>query len=227
MPDEYSSLNGIVFNVGITVVTIKAYDTCGNVSSIACSFDLTVSQCSLPVKLISFTGKSTEAGNVLDWQTNSEKNFSHFEVEKSIDAKSFKQISKIVGKGDSKEKLGYTYIDSIGGGSYYRLKMVDSDGSSAYSTIIHIIGHELADKIGEFYPNPIEGQFSSININSSITNIWTISYYDLLGKLLFVDKKMVVKGNNEIKVDSRLLEKGVNIISFESPRKSYFRKIIK
>ena len=51
----------------------------------------------LPVRLISFTGKSTDKGNELSWKTSQEQNFSHYEIERSADSRSFKNIGKVIG----------------------------------------------------------------------------------------------------------------------------------
>jgi hypothetical protein len=66
----------------------------------------------LPVRLISFTGKSTEKGNELNWKASSETNFSHYEVERSNDAKIFEMIGKVDGAGNTNEKLSYDFVDN-------------------------------------------------------------------------------------------------------------------
>jgi hypothetical protein len=60
----------------------------------------------LPVNLISFQGKATEKGNALNWKTSSETNFSHFEIQRSDDAKAFEKI----GNQTANESANYEFL---------------------------------------------------------------------------------------------------------------------
>lgn len=90
---------------------------------------------SLPVSLLSFTAKAIDKAVLLNWKTVSEKNFSHFEVEKSADARHFQRISALDGASSN-----YSHTDNspFEGPNYYRLKMVDTDGSTDSSKIIAV-----------------------------------------------------------------------------------------
>jgi Concanavalin A-like lectin/glucanases superfamily/Secretion system C-terminal sorting domain/HYR domain len=74
----------------------------------------------LPVRLVSFDGKPTEKGNLLEWKTSSEENFSYFEVERSspltpgggISLEKFVKIGVVKCAGNIKEKLAYSYLDN-------------------------------------------------------------------------------------------------------------------
>lgn len=98
---------------------------------------------SLPVDLVSFTGESTQNSIELKWETASEKNNSHFEVYRSLDAKSFEKIGQVVGQGNSQTLNGYDYTDKIVGAvQYYQLKQVDFDGEYEYSKVIAVKSEE-------------------------------------------------------------------------------------
>lgn len=98
----------------------------------------------LPVDLISFTGKRLDAGNVaLNWSTASEKNAFEYEVERSFSwGGTFETMGKVKAKGNSRIKTTYTFADKndYAHNSYYRLKMVDNDGTFEYSNIIVVAG---------------------------------------------------------------------------------------
>jgi len=126
----------------------------------------------LPVTLISFTGRSTAAGNLLKWSTTSETNNDGFEIERSIDAKLFEKIGYVDGKGESATLQSYQFSDQnplpI---SYYRLKQLDHDGKFEHSRIIQV-RLEIADL--KVYPNPVKGKLtveSSQNKNIQIYNL--------------------------------------------------------
>ena len=67
------------------------------------------------------------------WVTSTEINVSHFNVQRSTDGITFYTIGKINAKGASK----YSFIDNTNhtGVVYYRLEMVDKNGSKTYSEI--------------------------------------------------------------------------------------------
>lgn len=111
---------------------------------------------SLPVKLVKFEGKNTGEGNALIWATTSEVNSDYFGVERAVDGKNFKEISRVSGAGNSAvtNEYGFTDRSYTSGSNYYRLKQVDRDGTYAYSRIIYIDAKNgLVSKI---YPNPVQ-----------------------------------------------------------------------
>src|SRR5690606_6034315 len=77
----------------------------------------------LPVSLMSFEGKRSPEGIVLDWKTASEKNNDRFEIQRSPDGKTFERIGTVAGNGNSSNVISYAFTDkSPGNGiNYYRL----------------------------------------------------------------------------------------------------------
>jgi hypothetical protein len=66
---------------------------------------------SLPVELTSFNGRNTERGNLLNWSTSSEEQNDGFEVQKSMDGKSFEEIGFVKGNGTSLSNHTYDFLD--------------------------------------------------------------------------------------------------------------------
>lgn len=86
---------------------------------------------SLPVDLLSFTASYQDPEVVLNWQTASEINSSHFSIEKSGDAVNFNEIGRKQAAGQSNSIIYYRYTDwkPLPGSNYYRLKQVDINGT--------------------------------------------------------------------------------------------------
>lgn len=86
----------------------------------------------VPVDLIDFNAQYSNGAVRITWQTASEKNNDYFEVQRSLDGKTYETIAEIDGAGDSDELLAYSTIDASPylGVSYYRLHQVDFDGTS-------------------------------------------------------------------------------------------------
>jgi hypothetical protein len=106
----------------------------------------------LPVTLLTFDAVKTERGVHVSWSTASELNSAYFEVETSGDSKSWKVLGKesARGKGNSGASYFYDDLKPVNGMNYYRLRMVDRDGSFAFSRIKSVRFGE-----GAFaYPNP-------------------------------------------------------------------------
>ncbi|CAN5814417.1 hypothetical protein BH10BAC2_BH10BAC2_26400 [soil metagenome] len=104
----------------------------------------------LPISLISFTGYSDNNKNILNWKTSSEINSSRYEVERGFDGNNFEKIG-VVHPANSTIGSSYNYADDIrhiyANNFYYRLKMVDKDGSYNYSPVVSINVHGRSEKI--------------------------------------------------------------------------------
>jgi predicted outer membrane repeat protein len=179
----------------------------------------------LPINLISFSGKNTEKGNLLTWQTSNEKDFSHFEVERSSDGKRFEKVGKVQGQ----KSENYQYIDnstiqnSQSEINYYRLKMVDLDGKYNYSNTISIENYMGKTNVGNFYPNPSQG-ITYIDITTLEKGDWNITTFDITGKVTHTQNTFLQKGLNTLTLGK--LGKGVNLVKFENKGKVIVRRIV-
>lgn len=108
----------------------------------------------LPVTLTSFTGQTRSTSNHLLWQTASEANNAYFVLEHSADGQVFTPLATIAGAGVSQQTKNYVYIDAASPGRwYYRLRQVDYDGSTHYSSVV-VLTSSLATLTA--YPNPVQ-----------------------------------------------------------------------
>ena len=116
---------------------------------------------SLPISMRSFdVTKKGEDGAALKWVTSSEENSSHFEVERSIDNKSWTKIGVVNASGNSYAEQHYQFDDSnlklIANDDrifYYRLKAVDLDSKFDFSEIRNL-QLDYEDIVISIYPNP-------------------------------------------------------------------------
>jgi Leucine-rich repeat (LRR) protein len=170
---------------------------------------------SLPVTLVSFTGKQGFGKNHLTWKTTSETDNSGFEIEKSVDARTFEKIGFVDGNGDTEEDKIYHFTDlqphRI---TYYRLKQLDRyDGKFEYSKIIMVkqTGSEIS-----IYPNPAQNQLTI----SGMQNSEYVSIFSQNGTL--VSKELIdTKGN----VETGSLVNGIYTIKIgDRTKKIVFRR---
>jgi hypothetical protein len=131
----------------------------------------------LPIELVSFNGYIKNNNHILDWRTKAEKNFSHFELQHSINGIDFETMSPIKAKGQG-SAYSFTHQNPTAATHYYRLKMVDNDGAFKFSQVISLNKNET--KSLTIYPNPSK---NSINIVTSDYN-QPMRFYSINGALL-------------------------------------------
>ena len=71
----------------------------------------------------------------LKWSTHSDKDVSHFSIEKSTDGKNYNQAGIVFAFGNTSETMNYPFTDkninaNQAGVIYYRLSSVDINGKS-------------------------------------------------------------------------------------------------
>ncbi|MCE7043331.1 T9SS type A sorting domain-containing protein [Dyadobacter sp. CY312] len=113
---------------------------------------------SLPVTLTSFkVSKEGTSLAQLNWTTTQEANSSHFEIERSGNASDWQVLGRKESSKNSSQLVNYNFTDvtPISGMNYYRLKMVDLDGTFAHSRVESINFGEYADRAITVFPNPV------------------------------------------------------------------------
>ncbi|WP_051664314.1 T9SS type A sorting domain-containing protein [Dyadobacter crusticola] len=108
----------------------------------------------LPVTLVSFNGNQEGNTIFLTWKTTDETNSNRFEVERSSNGKNWRTIQTVKAIGESKVAHHYDAIDTdpLSGENLYRLRMIDHDGSTAFSKIVSVQFEGEKDFI---FPNPV------------------------------------------------------------------------
>ena len=109
----------------------------------------------LPVELTRFTATTKDQSVNVNWATASEKNSDRFEIQRSATGGTFETVGTVKGQGNTSSAHNYAFVDSrpLAGRSYYRLRQVDIDGTTAYSPVAAVqVRNELA-----VYPNPSTG----------------------------------------------------------------------
>jgi hypothetical protein len=138
----------------------------------------------LPVKLMQFSAARVKHTTQLKWRTASEQNAGRFEIERSANGKQFSHIGTVKAYGNSPVQRTYSYDDATAPFAevpvvYYRLKMVDNDGTVAYSEVVALASRQSADAGVTAYPNPFSGQLY-VGMEQEQAVVITVS--DITGK---------------------------------------------
>ena len=154
----------------------------------------------LPVELLSFTGRPEACTTLLNWVSASEEAFSAYELEWSADGRNFEMIESIAGAGGSDLTKNYNYThEKASAKNYYRLKMVDLDGSYEYSDLV-FVETACANDLGmTVFPNPLhisEGLVTISLFSKHSDNVETqLVITDLTGRVV---SKTTILMENEL-----------------------------
>lgn len=167
-----------------------------------------------PLNLLNFSASNNAPAIVLNWKSTSEENFSHYEVQRSLDATNFKSIATVKGKcNNSTAPCYYSYEDLIVKEIvYYRLKMVDLDNSFSYSSIITNTSTNKGNDLVLVSSAAVNDQLT-IQVSASSANKVNYSIYDSNGKWILSKMNEEVKpGMNQCIIDISGLTEGIYLL---------------
>lgn len=154
----------------------------------------------LPVTWLSFEAKDKGDEVMLDWQTGTEINNDHFNVERSIDGVHFTVVGKVVASNHP-QGGHYLYVDYIGTLAsekvFYRIVQVDKDLNYSYSGI-RFINREQDPKVA-VWPNPIRNVLH-LSIVTAFNDQVQIAVFDSQGRLLLLKEEQFTRGKNTISI---------------------------
>lgn len=169
----------------------------------------------LPLTLLEFSGKFENDNAVLNWKTEGEINADEFIVERSVDGVRFTEIDKVAAvnrPGTHTYSFTDAAIRTLGMQTiYYRLQQKDIDGQFTYSKIISISLDSKNDLV-RLYPNPATNQLD-LFIHSISRNNIKLQIIDATGRLINIESRQIMVGDNRVKIDISKLAPGIYFIS--------------
>lgn len=147
--DNFADNNTIGFGNKNTINTwwaVFTATTSGRLRQPACA--------TLPVKLLQFSGTSKGCDVQVSWQTAGEKDLARYEIEHSTTGAGFTKLAQVESSNSLAENL-YSYtFGGQNGNNLIRLRMVNKDGSFAYSSTIHVTVACTVRPVLTVSPNP-------------------------------------------------------------------------
>jgi acetyl esterase/lipase len=171
----------------------------------------------LPLTLLSFTGEARNDKVNLYWNTAAEYNVKKIIVERSSDGLTFNELAEVSPKGSSSIGAAYTKTDlyPFSGISFYRLRIVDVDGSIEFSRAIKIQMAKKEISITQLYPNPVT-DFLHVQIQSDKFQAVQLYVFDIAGKRLLTRTINLKNGINDTNIPFANWGKGMYIIKYEN-----------
>ena len=175
------------------------------------------SESALPVELTSFSVSSVNGKVILKWETATELNSYGFEIERSSSSDAdgmWELVGFVKGSGNSNSSKQYSFDDQSFsyGKVYYRLKMIDADGTFEYSNII-CLSAEVPTQFAlkQNYPNPFNPS-TTIGYSVPKESRVAVSVFDMLGqKVADLADRMHSPGNYSVNFDATALPSGLYI----------------
>jgi hypothetical protein len=173
-----------------------------------CSYSISAFNATvLPITLKYFTAWKRPDANRLTWMTTSEKNFSHFDIEKSLDGVNFMRIGTKAGKGSSSSTASYLFDDNeMKSLQYYRLKYVDANGQYMYSNIARVSRDDVnTSKV--IFSNQVTSTLALRVIDMNTENL-SIRIIDNSGREIKSQKVKVNPGENSFNLNTSTIPNG-------------------
>lgn len=168
----------------------------------------------IPVELVSFNASLSGNSVLLSWKTATERNSNLFAIERKSEGTDWQLIGSVKAAGTTTEEQNYSFTDKISeaGVYYYRLKMIDFDGTYEYSSVIELeFGTPMVYSLEQNYPNPFNPS-TTIRYQIPFQSFVTLELYDITGKLIStLMKKEVAQGFHQFsfEANSYALSSGV------------------
>ena len=185
------------------------------------TFTLTVTGVPLSIKLENISATNAGTRNRIDWVTGNEEKGDKFELERSSDASNFELIGLIGAKGEASK---YTYWDEapLNGINYYRLKMVDANGSTSYSKTVSASTRVSGQFSVDAYPNPVKDNLTVVAHGTDAQD-GTVTISDLSGKVV----RTVKADGGYASLDMKNLAAGFYIVKYSDKEHTQTLKVTK
>ncbi len=221
-------------NTGTQVVTLPSLTTATTTARIKVQasnnifFDISnnnfsITSAPLPVSLVSLNAYQKNSNIIVEWNVANEVNLNRYEVEKADDGSNFTKVGTLAANNQSK----YAWIDvnAKTGSNYYRLKMIDNDGTTKYSAVVSV---KIDSEINTFtiLNNPVIGNQLSVQFGGANKGTYYIKIYSQIGQLIFSKSINHIGGSATYNVGINNVAKGIYQVSIINATNTLMNKTI-
>lgn len=180
--------------------------------------------CNAPLSIegLEFDGFVMKGIPTLFWEIDQHLNPLGFEIQRSLNGKTFGLADKI--EYDGSRSYSYTDPFRFKGIAFYRMKVEKEDGGYEYSDVIELKNNGLEYALSEVYPNPANTSFS-LDLASNEEEIISIRVYDLSGQMIWQDSREIFAGGNVMTIPSESFETGLYLVKIGNSSWTATRKV--
>ncbi|MEJ7914321.1 MAG: T9SS type A sorting domain-containing protein, partial [Chitinophagaceae bacterium] len=178
--------------------------------------------------LLKFTAAAKNSKATLNWEAICDNNFMHYLVEHSTDGVRFSSLGRVYADAvGSIKRSQFEHLQHSADIHFYRLKMVNRDGTFKYSQTITINNSSTGTNDVLVTQNPFNHQIS-FNINRASRAELQITLLDAAGNTLVSKQQTAVKGKNLLILnDLGSLPSGLYRLVVASPEKIVVKNVLK
>ncbi|ARS34874.1 T9SS type A sorting domain-containing protein [Pontibacter actiniarum] len=236
VPMDWTAAGDAVIGYNLSLVNSKKKRTKAKPSAVATFDNFSVSSIEseqiitpLPVEFVEVNAKAKGKQAELSWATASETNNAYFAIERSHNGVHFEEIARVKGAGNSMRLLSYNFTDNapLAGTAYYRIKQVDTDGSSETSKVMAITTEAAMATEMQVYPTLVQGQAVNLKLNGATTGQAELSILSFGGNVVrtkTIDVAEAAAGTQVL--ENGELSKGAYIVMLTHNGETFRKKLI-
>ncbi len=142
----------------------------------------------LPVNLISFNVTQSASTAISVWKVAEEQEVREYQIERSIDGKSFSPITSIASLKSSSAEYRFVDQSPASGWNYYRLRTIEDNGDVRLSSVVSLYFETGKGFNLSLFPNPVTGGNLTIKSFEGKANIRLNSIVDPMGRRIDLGK---------------------------------------
>ncbi len=184
------------------------------VGTTTCTETVTVTKDNvLPIELSLFNAFAEESVNRLVWETSTEVDGSHFEIQSSHDGIHFLAQVEMAANGTIDELSRYTWVDQrpLIGNTYYRLLSYDLDGDYEISPVRVVQRTKRGFTLNGF-PNPVKSTFNVVLEGQFEGGEILLELFNVSGQMLYSKEFDGSESLTSHQIDVEHLPKGVYVL---------------
>jgi hypothetical protein len=211
--------NGVTdAQVRIDITAIDNFVDCGIVMD-----NITMVQGTLAVNLTGFNASAKGSSVDLSWVTATETNSAFFTVLRSKDGINFDEVGKVTAAGFAST---YTLTDAQPGAgiSYYKLRMVDKNGSFRYSSVVKV-NLSVKQMDVHVYPTIVSDVLNYAVENPKATKL-SVMVTDLTGKRVNNTVESFGTGTTQKSINVANLASGVYFLTVQEEGSGFKKSVL-
>jgi hypothetical protein len=181
----------------------------------------------LPAFWEGFTATVQNNNVALHWNTSEEHNVDHYNVEHALNGTDYAPIGSILAQNKSTtNRYDFIHNNPGSGKHYYRIKMVDKDGKSNYTSVrlVNISSGNLELILNN---NPVAGATLGYSIFTPKSGNASIRIFDLEGKTVLQQQIKIIAGNNTAQLDIANIPAGTYLLQVITDKETSSKKFIR
>jgi hypothetical protein len=172
----------------------------------------------LPVKILSFNVIQGSQGNLLQWKVAAEINMNSYEVERSVNGRSFSSLGRV--KASQSTSYSFSDLQPDKTVSFYRLKLIGADGKYSYSQVIAIQTKSSSLKLlGNLVRDNLFVGFAAAGSNASL------SVTNISGATLLVQR--LSPGSQQATLNLSMLRAGTYQVTYTTNERRESQRFVK